>query len=102
MDLDHNDTLKIDSLGYISHLETVEVHLVDEFSSSAKEVVKEPIMGTSTVETKDIQLSEDSLSKRMDKIDEIVSNLTTTVNKFVTENKNSRFMKSIDTRINTI
>ena len=100
MDLDHNDTLKIDSLGHISHLETVEVHLVDEFSSSAKEVVKEPIMGTSTVETKDIQLSEDSLSKRMDKID--VSNLTTTVNKFVTENNNSRFMKSIGTRINTI
>ena len=102
MDLDHNYTLKIDSLGHISHLETVEVHLVDEFSSSAKEVVKEPIMGTSTVETKDIQFSEDSLSKRMDKIDEIVSNLTTTVNKFVTENNNSSFMKSIDTRINTI
>ena len=38
----------------------------------------------------------------MDKIDEIVSNLTTTVNKFVTENNNSSFMKSIDTRINTI
>ena len=102
MDLDHNDTLKIDSLGHISHLENVEAHLVDAFSSSAKEVVKEPIRGTSTVETKDIQLSEDSLSKRMDKIGEIASNLTTTVNKFVTENNNSRFMKSIDTRINTI
>ena len=38
MDLDHNDTLKIDSLGHFSHLETVEVHLVDEFSSSAKEM----------------------------------------------------------------
>ena len=75
---------------------------MDEFSSSAKEVVKEPIMGTSTVETKYIQLSDDSLSKRMDKIDEIVSNLTTTVNKFITENNSSSFMKSIDTRINTI
>ena len=75
---------------------------MDEFSSSAKQVVKEQIMGTSTVETKDIQLSEDSLSKRMDKIDKIVSNLTTTVNKFVTENNNSRFIKSIDTGINTI
>ena len=102
MDLDHNDTLKVDSLGHISHLETVEVHLVDEFSSSANEVVKEPTMGISTVEPKEIQLSEDSLSKRMDKIDEIVFNSTTTVNKFLTENNNSSFMKSRDTRINTI
>ena len=57
------------------------------------------------VKSKEVKLNED-MSKRLGKIEEAVLNLTTIINKPVMENtdigENSMFMKSINTRIDTI